>query len=121
MGLCFYHHAGFLRQRLAREEEAKDNVTERELLRQQEARLLALAAVRFSELRTSGRMGQVSGNVLFLLACVHALTGAQGECQESLESVVLAGQLNRAMLARPEFDSLRDREWFRLIEQQCVV
>jgi hypothetical protein len=81
MGLCFYHHAGFLRRANAQQEQqqAPDESSGRR--REEELRLLARAEAQFAELRRTGRMGQVSGNVLFLLACVHALTNSERQCQ----------------------------------------
>lgn len=122
MGLCFYHHAGFLRRANAQQQQqqAPDESSGRRR-EEEELRLLARAEAQFAELRRTGRMGQVSGNVLFLLACVHALTNNEHQCQECLEGALTAGQLTQALLAHSDFHALRDREWFRLLHQRAPV
>lgn len=121
MGLCFYHHAGFLRRANTQPEQQRAPDESSGSRREEELRLLARAEAQFAELHGSGRMGQVSGNVLYLLACVHALTNSEHQCQECLEGALTAGQLSQALLARDEFHALRDREWFRLLHQRAPV
>jgi hypothetical protein len=80
MGLCFYHHAAFLR-RLHAEQPPQHEGTAADEIRRDVAQLLARSGAQFAELRASGRMGHVSGNVLYRLACVHALVNDEHQCQ----------------------------------------